>query len=395
LSISRIGRRPAVALTAAGAALVVAAGAVFAATATTGHGAPAGAASAWARAARRVTSRAVAPLRVISVTPEPGSRSADGAAQVRVMFSAPIAAGSPMPQLYPAIPGSWARQGDAAVFTPVTGFGAGASVTVMVPAGGSGVRGRDGAELAAQTSASYRYTTGSYSTLRLQQILAQLGYLPLSWVALPAGHGAAVPAGEPMTELAAAYEPPQGTFVWQPGYPQSLTGLWQAGSGNVIDTGAIMAFEADNGLPVDGTAGPAFWAALLRAAAEGRGSTHGYTYAIASRGSPETLTIWHDGRQVFSSPANTGIPVAPTADGTFPVYERLRYQVMTGNNPDGSYYADPVEYVAYFNGGDAVHYFPRYSYGWPQSLGCVELPLNAAAVAWPYLSYGSLVTVSP
>jgi len=32
--------------------------------------------------------------------------------------------------------------------------------------------------------------------------------------------------------------------------------------------------------------------------------------------------------------------------------------------------------------------------GGPQSLGCVELPLAAAAQAWPYLTYGSLVTVS-
>jgi hypothetical protein len=44
--------------------------------------------------------------------------------------------------------------------------------------------------------------------------------------------------------------------------------------------------------------------------------------------------------------------------------------------------------------GQAVDYFPRCSYGWPQSLGCVELPLAAAAQAWPYLTYGSLVTVS-
>ena len=63
-------------------------------------------------------------------------------------------------------------------------------------------------------------------------------------------------------------------------------------------------------------------------------------------------------------------------------------------NPDGSAYADPVSYVAYFHGGEAVHYFPRGSYGFQQSLGCVELPLTAAAQAWPYLTYGSLVTVA-
>ncbi len=67
---------------------------------------------------------------------------------------------------------------------------------------------------------------------------------------------------------------------------------------------------------------------------------------------------------------------------------------MQGTNPDGSHYADPVSYVSYFDGGEAVHYFPRGSYGFPQSLGCVELPLNDAKRAWPYLTYGSLVTVT-
>jgi hypothetical protein len=97
---------------------------------------------------------------------------------------------------------------------------------------------------------------------------------------------------------------------------------------------------------------------------------------------------------VFSSLANTGIPAAPTVDGTFPVYEKLPFQIMSGTNPDGSHYADPVEWVSYFNGGDAVHYFSRGSYGYPQSLGCVELPYYSAKRAYPYLPYGTLVTVT-
>jgi peptidoglycan hydrolase-like protein with peptidoglycan-binding domain len=433
LSIYRIARRPIIALTAVGAIFVVAAGVMVAVTAAGRHARPVAATSVTARTSHKVTAsggqgaaadggpanppsrarqgRPVRPLRVTAVTPTPGATGVNGADPVRVTFSAPVAAGSPMPVLSPAIPGRWAAQGDSAVFTPVTGFGPGTPVTVTVPTGRSGVRGSDGAVLTAAPS-SYRYTVGSYSTLRLQQLLAQLGYLPLKWE----GHlGDPVPAdavlgylpmnwggdlGDPVPadaarELGAAYQPPPGVFTWRRGYPASLMSLWREGSANLIDTGAIMAFEADNGLAMDGVAGPEVWAALLRAAVDGRDSLHGYTYALASKTVPETLTIWHDGRRVFHSLANTGIPLAPTADGTFPVYERLRYQVMTGINPDGTRYADPVQYVAYFNGGEAVHYFPRYSYGWPQSLGCVELPLDAAATAWPYLSYGSLVTVSP
>lgn len=96
---------------------------------------------------------------------------------------------------------------------------------------------------------------------------------------------------------------------------------------------------------------------------------------------------------VFSSPANTGIAGAPTQDGTFPVYEKLPFQIMRGTNPDGSHYADPVPWVSYFDGGEAVHYFGCGSYGWPQSLGCVELPYYAAKRAYQYLPYGTLVTV--
>jgi lipoprotein-anchoring transpeptidase ErfK/SrfK len=76
------------------------------------------------------------------------------------------------------------------------------------------------------------------------------------------------------------------------------------------------------------------------------------------------------------------------------VYEKLQFQIMQGTNPDGSHYADPVSWVSYFNGGDAVHYFPRGSFGFPQSLGCVELPYTAAKQAYPYLPYGTLVTVT-
>jgi hypothetical protein len=53
-----------------------------------------------------------------------------------------------------------------------------------------------------------------------------------------------------------------------------------------------------------------------------------------------------------------------------------------------------VQYVSYFNGGDAVHYFARGAYGFQQSLGCVELPFTQAKEAYPYLTLGSLVTVT-
>jgi lipoprotein-anchoring transpeptidase ErfK/SrfK len=97
---------------------------------------------------------------------------------------------------------------------------------------------------------------------------------------------------------------------------------------------------------------------------------------------------------VLETAANTGISDAPTVDGTYPVYLKYVFSYMKGNNPDGTPYDDPVWYASYFNGGDAVHEFDRASYGFNQSLGCVEIPMDEAKQAYPYLTYGSLVTVT-
>ena len=50
-------------------------------------------------------------------------------------------------------------------------------------------------------------------------------------------------------------------------------------------------------------------------------------------------------------------------------------------------------WISYFNHGDAIHTFPRASFGTSQSLGFVKLPLSSAAKVWPYTPIGTLVTV--
>ncbi len=335
-----------------------------------------------------------AALQVASVTPGSNSRSVNGTAPIQVGFSAPLARNSPLPRLSPSVAGSWKVDGSSATFTPAAGIPEDTVVTLTVPGGSSGTRSAAGAKAGAggylASGFTSSFTTASYSTLRLEQLLAQLGYLPLTWTP----SGTAIQPSDPAGQLAAAYSPPSGSFSWQSGYPSVLHDFWSEGSGNLIVTGAVRAFQSEQGLTMDGAAGPQVWSDLLKAVAAGHSNGNGYTYALTSKSLPETLTIWHDGREVLSSPANTGIPDAPTADGTFPVYERLQFQIMQGTNPDGSTYADPVSWVSYFNGGDAVHYFDRGSYGWPQSLGCVELPYSTARIAYEYLSYGSLVTVA-
>jgi lipoprotein-anchoring transpeptidase ErfK/SrfK len=362
-------------------AVIAVGGATAGIVAATSSGSGSGGSAAHAAdTAKHAATKPIA-LRLVSISPQGGATAVNGATRVTVTYNKPLPATAPFPTLAPAIAGSWARQGDTVVFTPASGYPSSTKVTVTAA---------DGTGTTASTTTS-TFKTGTYSTLRLQEILAQLGYLPLTWTPDP---GSAVPGDSMQAQLAAAYDPPAGTFTWKSGYPASLHELWQQGSANTVETGAITAFEGDHEMETTEVMSPAVWTAVLKAAAADDTNTDGYSYAIANQHLPETLTIWHDGKERLTTPANTGISVSQTEVGTFPVYEKLQFQIMSGTNPDGSHYADPVSWVSYFNGGDAVHYFPRGSYGWNQSLGCVELPTYSAQQAYELLPYGSLVTVT-
>jgi hypothetical protein len=335
------------------------------------------------------------PIRLESITPAAGSKQVDGASPIVVSFSAPVASNSPDPTLQPAVAGSWTAEGSELVFTPSVALQPASRVTVNVPAGPDGVRGANGGLLT--TAATDHFSTGAYSPLRLAELLGQLGYLPLTWSAAESGAARDQFSGfgaASQSQAGQAYDPPAGTFSWKPGYPSELRSMWSPNGSSEVLRGAVMAFDSEHGLPINGDVTGRLWKEVFTAVQGSEQNANGYTYAIASKSVPESLTIWHDGQVVMHSLANTGIPVSPTVDGTFPVYMRYRFQIMSGTNPDGSAYADPVSFVSYFNGGDAVHYFPRGSYGFQQSLGCVELPYSSAERAWPYLTYGSLVTVA-
>jgi peptidoglycan hydrolase-like protein with peptidoglycan-binding domain len=346
-----------------------------------------------AQARTQPRTQAMRPLRVLSVSPGSSADPVTSADPVRVVFSAALTARSPRPVFTPPVAGQWrAAGGGALVFTPSVPFGPAAEMTLQIPAGPAGVRSVTGAALARPVTAVFQ--AGGWSTLRLEQLLAERGYLPLTW-APNNGSGLNGPSDSALAHrVPAASSAPGGAFRWQGDYPGALTSQWQPGNPGVILTGAIMAFQADHGLPMTGTVTTSLWQALLAAAASGEDNPRGYTYALASKALPETLTVWHDGRVVFHGLADLGAPGTPTPDGTFPVYLRRSFQVMRGLMPDGAPYADPVYFVSFFDGDYAVHSMQRASYGSPQSLGCVELPLSQAQLVWPYLSYGTLVTVS-
>ena len=361
-----------------------------------------GAASLWylgqkpnsAQAAGNTTARhgntgpSKAPETVLSTTPAAGSTGVNGAAQVSVAFSEPLSTSSPMPVFKPAIRGTWQRNGATATFQPARGFRPHTTVKLIIPGGSGGVQSTGGRVLANSQTVTFR--TGKLSLVRMEQLLAQLGYLPLTWAPTT---GAPAPLNGPNAQLSAAYSPPPGSYTWQPGYPSQLKRLWRPDARSEVLKGAVMAFEADHGLLLDGVIGPAVWHAMFQALTKGQRNRHGYSYALMRQKLPERLTVWHNGTIIFRHLANTGISIRPTAVETDPVYLRYRTQIMRGRNPNGKKYADPVAWVAYFHSGEAIHYFPRPGYGWPQSLGCIELPYNEAESLWPYLTFGTLVTV--
>lgn len=357
-------------------------------SATAGTVAVAGAPRTWERP--RVTNVSWFPAGAAATavaTPAPGTQIKPRT-RITLTFSKPVAKvlGRAMPPVSPDTPGTWhPLNAHTITFVPEGyGYGLGATVQVGLPAGvhliGGTVHGSD---------PNGTWTVPGGSTLRLQQLLAQLGYLPLDFAS-----GTPV-AGTISAQENAAIDPPKGSFSWRyQNTPSQLVGEWQPGASGELTRGAVMAFENTQGMTADGVAGPQVWKALFQAVVKNQQNTFGYTYVNVSEASPETVSVWHDGKVVVSGLANTGIPAAPTATGVFAVFEHLQSTTMSGHNPDGSYYSDPgVPWVSYFNGGDALHGFIRPGYGYPQSLGCVEMPYSEAAQVWPYTPIGTIVNV--
>ena len=324
------------------------------------------------------------PLNVVATTPASGTSGVASDTTVTVALTTPLSPLSPLPSLSPAVTGTWGQASPTElVFSAAGPLVPGSTETLTVPGGPTGLEGAEGQRLAATVTTTFTVAPGS--TIRLQQLLAELGYLPVTFT----------PTTSPTSPQELA-DPQAGSFSWRwSGIPGALTSLWTEGSNNVITRGAVMAFEEQNGLTTDGLAGPQVWTDLLAAAQAGTADPQPYDYVYVSKTLPETATVYRNGAVAYSTLANTGVAGAPTADGTFPVYLRYVVTTMSGTNPDGSKYVDPgIPWVSYFNGGDALHGFVRGSYGYPQSDGCVEMPPANAAVVYPLTPIGTLVTVA-
>jgi peptidoglycan hydrolase-like protein with peptidoglycan-binding domain len=331
------------------------------------------------------TTVAAPPLTIVSTTPASGATNVASDTTVAVQLSAPIASVAAMPSLSPPVAGTWKKTGPTiATFTPTAAYLPTTVESLTFPAGPTGLRGTAGGVLAAPVTVSF--TIGQASTERLQQLLAQLNYLPVSFT-----------PSAPLSSPAEFFTAQPGTFAWRwPATPPDLTSLWTEGSENVITKGAVMNFENQHGLTVDGLAGHRVWTAFLADSSAGRTNANPYTYVLVQKTLPQNLNLYNNGALQFAAIAvNTGVPGADTTDGTYPVFEHVTSSRMQGTNPDGSTYDDPaVPWAAYFNGGDALHGFVRSSYGSPQSNGCVEMTIADAAQTWPLTPIGTLVTVT-
>jgi peptidoglycan hydrolase-like protein with peptidoglycan-binding domain len=321
------------------------------------------------------------PLSVVATTPT-GTNVAAGST-ISVQFSTDLAPDSPMPTLSPPIPGQWVALSSWMLQYQTTGpLLPGASETITVPGGTDGVAGARGQRLAA--SVTQTFTVAQGSELRLQELLAELGYLPLTFT-----------AAAPVTSPTQEGNDQQGTFSWRwPNQAAALTSLWTQGVRNVVTQGAIMNFESQHNLKTDGLAGPQVWTDLIADVQTGHGNALPYDYVLVSKALPQTATVFSNGVPVYSTLVNTGVAAAPTVSGTWPVFARYLVTTMKGTNPDGTKYADPgIPWVSYFHGGDALHGFIRGGYGYPQSVGCVEMPIAHAQVVYPLTPIGTLVSV--
>ncbi len=268
-------------------------------------------------------STAARALAVASATPSPGATGVPPDQVVTLRFSSRIAGVSGLPAFDPPVKGTWTQVGpDTVTFAAAAPFVPTSTETLVVPAGTSGPAGAGGTRLAAPVTLSF--TVAQASTERLQQLLAELNYLPLSFT--PSA-GLASPI-----EAATAQA---GTFAWRwPGTPVSLTSLWTEGAEDVITKAAVMNFENQHGLAADGLAGRRVWSALLADFASGRVNADPYTYVFVSKQLPEALTLFENGAPVMVNvPVNTGAPGADTVDGTYPVFEHVTSSRDEGDQP--------------------------------------------------------------
>ena len=187
------------------------------------------------------------------------------------------------------------------------------------------------------------------------------------------------------------YSPQAGTFTWKKGYPSILTSFW-GGQSSLIMQGAIRAFQSNHGLTMTGVMTPSLWRAWSRPP-RWQGQPQRLHLRAGQQGEPgnadrvaqRACRHAHAGQHRHPGRADRGrhLPGLPAL--RVPDHEGA--PTRTGRTTPTRSPGWPTSTVA------TRCTTSRAASGAPQSLGCVELPYAQAHYVWPYLTYGSLVTV--
>jgi lipoprotein-anchoring transpeptidase ErfK/SrfK len=294
--------------------------------------------------------------------------------KLSVVFVNDLDSSSPQPVLTPSVAGTWTVVANEETFTPKNPFSVCNRYKLLVP---KATTSTGGLPLSVDKQVSIKVSCPS--VLSLQAALSALGYTPYRFQELS--------NGKPLPEQ-----------VFEADSSQLVDKLPKAPSMDkahldILTKAATMAFQQAHGLQVDGRAGSQTWQEIMRSL-QITHQRHQYVWVTVSERNPERLQIHRGAKIILSTLVNTGVSGAATDTGTYPIYARYQSTSMSGTFPDGSHYVDPdIPWVNYFNGGDAVHGYPRASYGFPQSNGCVELPIPTAKEAFSMLSLGDLVVI--
>jgi len=381
---------------AVGTTVLAAAAAVLVASAS-GALRPRNAEAAIRPASAAASAKATTPASTATVAPVHGARHkratrlthvpqsvADPTRGVAVRLNAPPGPGTPRPTLTPQTAGTWTDVGNYEFFRPASTLEPCTTYSMQIPAG---TVASDHRRLGQARTVSFKVACPGITAV--QEALARLNYLPYTM------HGfVGASSTAPLTRQEAttrAFNLPNGILRANVPDAPPLT----MGTVDPTTTGAMEVFEGDHNLPISTTITPQLWTELMADETIAKRNARPYTWVTVTETLPETLQVHEDGKIALSSPTNTGVPGANTQQGIFPIYVRYVATTMIGTNVDGSHYNDPgVPWVNYFNGGDAVHGYIRPGYGYPQSNGCVELPIATAQSVYGMLAVGDLVIVS-
>jgi hypothetical protein len=260
---------------------------------------------------------------------------------------------------------------------------------------------------------------------RIVRRLQSLRYLPLTHAYIHGPNGSRIRHDAFLWPVPAALQHAVDRYAWN--------------AQNPFIRGAVIQFERANGiLGKRGVSYGRLHRSVVNAlfSKKAKADPWAWEWVYVTKGSgtnqPERLHIWKHGHGwIWHTRVNTGV-LGSTPEGTWPIYQRLPKTTMRGVFPvpiswsayhamEGQQvpqwagsslmqsavgivnghpvrwqpYSDPgILWVNYFDDGRGIHYYPRASYGFPQSAGCVEEPYKAAPVTYRLLHYGVPVTVS-